>query len=73
MRPSDRLFAYVWLALLALMILWGVGTIFLVVVQDPSEATQWRLITVWSTQFTGVTGLALGYLAGTRKNGNGNH
>ena len=69
-RAKDEMFVLVWLTLCGVMVLFGVGTLVLIITQDPSPQTQWRLIGAWVSQFTAVAGLALGYLAGMR-NGNG--
>ena len=60
----DRTFLRLIMVLATVMILFGVATMILAAAGEPSDKVIYRLISGFGAMFTGMIGLALGYLYG---------
>lgn len=71
---SEALFIKILVALVAVAIGYGAAvTIIILTIDDPSDQLVSRFIGSFGAIFGGLLGFCTGYLAGVRRNGNGNH
>ena len=62
----DRTLLRLIMVLAAVMVLFGIATLVLAIAGEPSDKVIFRLISGFGAMFTGMIGLALGYLSGRK-------
>lgn len=66
----DRLFLYVVLAFMIVLLLYGGGTVYIIVADD-SPGLSGKMLSAFSAMFSGTLGLCAGYLLGKRDDDKG--